>query len=184
MKSSCFLALDIGSKFIGYAVCCGPVGSTREKAQSTSGAELMQQSAYIQEVGHTWECGAVLRAQNHALRVILSLLEQYAVSVLVVGYPYQESGRSSEQGEDILKFCRRISRRFNPEALLVTYLVDESFSSVEAEEKLGANSSEKRMRFKETGEIDAQAALIIGRRYLEDENKYRIEELQASALGE
>ncbi len=176
-----FLVLDIGTKYVGHAVFAHQSlvakGKTREPISSAAHTtEITQKTAYIQNVG------AVLRAKNQALQAVLSLLNSYSIEELVVGYPYQEEGMSQEQCEDIIKFCRRIRRRIPEGATVSIHLVDEAFSSVEAEEVLAIDSPQKRQQKKIAGAIDAQAAVIIGKRYLEGENQYKMQKLADETL--
>lgn len=171
-----FLVLDIGTKYVGHAVFAHqslvPKGKRQEATSSAVlGSEIAQKTAHIQDVG------SVLRAKNQALQAVLSLLDTYRIEELVVGYPYQEEGMSQEQCEDIIKFCRRIRRRIPEGATVSIHLVDEAFSSVEAEEVLAIDSPQKRQQKKIAGAIDAQAAVIIGKRYLEGENQYKMQKL-------
>jgi putative Holliday junction resolvase len=181
MKRMPFLVLDIGSKYVGHAVFAGQSLVLKEGRRKTSTiatltSEMKEETYYIQEVD------SVLRAKNRALQTVLSLLETYGIDELVVGYPYQEEGMSQEQCEDIIKFCRRIRRRTLEGLPLSIHLVDEAFSSVEAEEALSIDSAQKRQQKKIAGAIDAQAAVIIGKRYLEGANQYKIQELLDETL--
>lgn len=177
-----FLVLDIGTKYVGHAVFAHqslvPKGKRQEPTSiAATASEITQKTAYVQEVG------AVLRAKNQALQAVLSLLDTYGIEELVIGYPYQAEGMSQEQCEDIIKFCRRIRRRI-PEGVSVSiHFVDEAFSSVEAEESLAIDSPQKRQQKKIAGAIDAQAAVIIGKRYLEGENQYKMQKLADETLA-
>jgi len=176
-----FLVLDIGTKYVGHALFAAqslvPKGDRQgNRSMASPALEMTGKTAYVQEVG------SELRAKNRALQAVLSLLEAYSIEDLVVGYPYQDEGMSQEQCEDIIKFCRRIRRRIPEGASLSVCLVDESFSSVEAEEALAINSPQKRQQKKMAGAIDAQAAVIIGKRYLEGENQYKIQKLADETL--
>ena len=176
-----FLVLDIGTKYVGHAVFAhqllGPKGKRAESTPIVAPtSETTQKTHYIQDVG------SVLRARNQALQAVLSLLNTYSIEELVVGYPYQEDGMSQEQCEDIIKFCRRIRRRIPEGATISIHLVDEAFSSVEAEEVLAIDSPQKRQQKKIAGAIDAQAAVIIGKRYLEGENQYKMQKLADETL--
>ena len=172
-----FLVLDIGTKYVGHAVFTSQLLVAKEKGKeltssAVAASEIAQKTPYVQDVG------SVLRSKNKALQAVLSLLDTYGIEQLVVGYPYQEEGMSQEQCEDIIKFCRRIRRRIPDGVSVSIHLVDEAFSSVEAEEALAIDSPQKRREMKAAGEIDAQAAVIIGKRYLERENQYKIHKLE------
>ena len=78
------------------------------------------------------------------------------ISILVIGYPRNQSGEATKQTESVEQFAEELAE-IEIDADLV--FQDESLSSVEAERRLG--------RVKDKGEIDAEAASIILQDYLE-----------------
>ncbi|MCI5065322.1 Holliday junction resolvase RuvX [bacterium] len=132
-----FLALDIGSQLVGYAVFEGDPARCSQK-------------------------GAFSRPQNRAQREILELLEEQEISTLVIGIPLGSDGGYSAQAEDAVQFCRRLSRRCSAEL----YLVDESFSTQVVSEREELSSASERQKWKRSGALDAEAAVVIGERYL------------------
>lgn len=93
-------------------------------------------------------------------RVIVRITElvlQHDVKTIVVGYPRNQSGESTQQTEFVESFVEQLA-----DIELDTDIVfqDESLTSVQAEQRLAG-------RIKDKGEIDAEAASIILQDYLE-----------------
>lgn len=97
------------------------------------------------------------RASGRAERLLLALLSERKINKLVAGIPLEESGKSSEQCDDIHRFCNRIAKRCSVE---ISY-TDEYLSSVEARERMTASPQRR-----ESTDVDDIAAAIILERYL------------------
>lgn len=131
MTSRTFISLDVGEKRIGVAV-----------------ADDMVRIAVPLETIH------VDGAEFDALQ---KLITYQAPSVVVVGYPRNQSGEATQQSRYVEDFCERL-KLFSPPI----EFQDESLTSVLAEDRL---RSYKKPYTKE--DIDAQAAAIILQDYLE-----------------
>lgn len=99
----------------------------------------------------------VNRARDQALARILELIEERAVTTIVVGLPLSQDGARNEQCEKIERFCRRLSRRTKAQ---ITY-IDEHLTSAEAEHKLRSAGTSKENLARKMGITDAVAASII-----------------------
>ena len=113
------------------------------------------------------ELGTALPAgflERRRLRVdipaVLDAAQRRQADALVVGVPYLPGGEESLQTEQIKGFIRALRKETN----LPVHVVDEAFTSVEAEALLrdsGVAPSRNR------GAVDEAAAVLILRRYLE-----------------
>ena len=97
-----------------------------------------------------------LERSDKIVRQITELMLDHDISILVIGYPRNQSGEATKQTESVEQFAKELAE-IEIDADLV--FQDESLSSVEAERRLG--------RVKDKGEIDAEAASIILQDYLE-----------------
>ena len=97
-----------------------------------------------------------LERSDKIVRQITELMLDHDISILVIGYPRNQSGEATKQTESVEQFAEGLAE-IEIDADLV--FQDESLSSVEAERRLG--------RVKDKGEIDAEAASIILQDYLE-----------------
>ena len=97
-----------------------------------------------------------LERSDKIIQQITELMLDHDISILVVGYPRNQSGEATKQTESVEQFAKKLAE-IEIDADLV--FQDESLSSVEAERRLG--------RVKDKGEIDAEAASIILQDYLE-----------------
>ena len=97
-----------------------------------------------------------LERSDKIVRQITELMLDHDISILVIGYPRNQSGEATKQTESVEQFAKELAE-VEIDADLV--FQDESLSSVEAERRLG--------RVKDKGEIDAEAASIILQDYLE-----------------
>ena len=97
-----------------------------------------------------------LERSDKIVRQITELMLDHDISILVIGYPRNQSGEATKQTESVEQFAEELAE-IEIDADLV--FQDESLSSVEAERRLG--------RVKDKGEIDAEAASIILQDYLE-----------------
>lgn len=100
-----YLALDVGSKFIGTARSDG--------------------------LGICATPGETLKRENGiAEKIILDLIQQDKVGALVVGMPYNEDGSLNDQCRKVQAFVRRLVRRCKVEV----FYQDEYLSTHEAKE--------------------------------------------------
>ena len=97
-----------------------------------------------------------LERSDKIIQQITELMLDHDISILVIGYPRNQSGEATKQTESVEQFAKKLAE-VEIDADLV--FQDESLSSVEAERRLG--------RVKDKGEIDAEAASIILQDYLE-----------------
>ena len=97
-----------------------------------------------------------LERSDKIIQQITELMLDHDISILVIGYPRNQSGEATKQTESVEQFAKELAE-VEIDADLV--FQDESLSSVEAERRLG--------RVKDKGEIDAEAASIILQDYLE-----------------
>ncbi len=130
------IALDVGTKTIGVAV-------SDELGITANGITTILRKSIDQDLDE--------------LKI---LLEEYKPGEILVGVPYDMEGGVSKRGDQILRFADKIKAAFS---LSVVYW-DESFSTVNAEEKLvQANLSRKKRK----KVIDKMAAVFILQEYLE-----------------
>ncbi|NCU29641.1 Holliday junction resolvase RuvX [Candidatus Saccharibacteria bacterium] len=130
MPARNYLALDVGEKRIGLATADDNVRIA---------------------VPFGW-----LENNNDTIQKITEKLIQHDISVVVVGYPRNQSGEATQQTQFVEQFVKNLSV-IDLDVDLV--FQDESLTSVEAERRLG--------QVKDKGEIDAEAASIILQDYLE-----------------
>ena len=131
MKAKNFLALDVGEKRIGLAMADSQVRIAVPFGWVANGERVMEELAEI--------------------------MLRHDISLVVVGYPRNQSGEPTQQTEFVVDFVRRLSPLdINAE---IAYQ-DESLTSVQAEQRLAG-------KIKDKGDIDAEAASIILQDYLE-----------------
>jgi len=131
MKAKNFLALDVGEKRIGLAMADSQVRIAVPFGWVANGEQVMEELAEI--------------------------MLRHDISLVVVGYPRNQSGEPTQQTEFVVDFVRRLSQLdINAE---IAYQ-DESLTSVQAEQRLAG-------KIKDKGDIDAEAASIILQDYLE-----------------
>ena len=126
-----FLALDVGDKQVGLAL-------------ADSEVKIAVPFGYAER-------------DDQIIQNITEIVMDHAVSVIVIGYPRNQSGQATKQTEATEAFARELGRI---ELEVEVVFQDESLSSVEAERRLG--------RVKDKGEIDAEAASIILQDYMEE----------------
>lgn len=131
------IGLDVGIKRIGVAI-----GDTETKTASPL---------------DTFD-----RAQGRAERRLRELVAREAPTAIVVGLPVSEDGSLNPQCAAILAFCRRLKRRLT----IPLVYVDEYLSSLESREILGLSGRPGRAE-RARGEVDAVAAMVLLRGYLE-----------------
>lgn len=132
------LALDYGSKTVGVAV--------------------------TDALGITAQGLGIIRREkeNHlrsTVRRIGELIEEYDVSMIVLGFPINMDGTRGERAEKTVEFQKLLERRFH----LPVVLCDERLTTVEAEEIM-TDAGIRRRDFKKY--VDQVAAEVILEDYL------------------
>jgi putative Holliday junction resolvase len=89
-----------------------------------------------------------------------------APALLVVGAPYNADGSEGTLTAAARRFAAELERRF----VLPVHMVDERFSSLEANEALKARRAAGRGRVRR-GDVDSAAAAVILGRFLQGEGK-------------
>lgn len=135
-RSEYLLALDVGSKRIGVAK------ADTDVKIATPASTLLVDGTELVGLG--------------------DLLREYEPSLVVVGYPRNQSGEVTAQTVEVENFAEKV-RGLGVEVVFR----DESLTSVMAEDRLGANK-----RKVERSDIDAEAATIILQDYLEEKYGY------------
>ena len=93
-------------------------------------------------------------------------MREWRPSVLVVGLPYNVDGSESKTTGAARRFASELAKRY----LLPVQLVDERYSSLDAETRLkGARRSGLRRRRVAKADVDAAAACIILERWFSQE---------------
>lgn len=144
------LGLDVGTKTIGVAVS--------------------------DRLGWTARPVCTIRRKSWAddLAQLQALIAEHDVKQLVVGLPLGRDGEMTEQA----RFNQRAAERFQQEFALPVHYIDESMSSMDAEEILHEmHISRKKKR---QISIDQQAAAIILQGYLDEQQRLK----QASEFHE
>ena len=94
---------------------------------------------------------------ERVMEELAEIMLRHDISLVVVGYPRNQSGEPTQQTEFVVDFVRQLSQLdINAE---IAYQ-DESLTSVQAEQRLAG-------KIKDKGDIDAEAASIILQDYLE-----------------
>lgn len=132
MVTSNVLSLDVGTKRIGMAV-------------ADSGVRIARPLGWLEVDGS--EIAEIVKACG-----------LYQPSVIVVGYPRNQSGEPTQQTQIVEAFCERLKRAEVPPIVFQ----DESLTSVVAEEQLKAVKKPYNK-----GDIDAVAAALILTDYVE-----------------
>jgi putative Holliday junction resolvase len=132
------LAFDFGLRRIGVA--CGDTVS-----RSASPLDAVPAG----KDGPRWE-------------LVDKLMREWQPDLAVVGLPYNVDGSESDMTSAARRFAAELKRRF----LLEVALVDERYSSREAEARLkSARESGQRRRRVTPGDVDAAAACVILERW-------------------
>ncbi len=131
MKAKNFLALDVGEKRIGLA---------------------MADSQVRIAVPFGWVAN-----DEWVMEELAEIMLRHDISLVVVGYPRNQSGEPTQQTEFVVDFVRRLGQ-LDIDAEIAYQ--DESLTSVQAEQRLAG-------KIKDKGDIDAEAASIILQDYLE-----------------
>jgi len=90
-----------------------------------------------------------------------SIIKEYSVEKIIIGFPVKESGANSIVSESVLKFKDEIEKRF----LIISELVDERYSSKIAQQRILEKVSSKKKR-KDKSSIDQNAAAVLLEDYL------------------
>jgi len=110
----------------------------------------------------------VLAAPNQLLQMdaIGRLLTEWKPSLLLVGRPLGGDGAVQEMTRRVERFARQLNGRFG----LPVHLVDERYSSVEAESRVRAAYGRRRAVELARGKsLDSQAAQILLEQYFNDQ---------------
>jgi len=130
------LGLDVGSKTIGVAIS-DPLGITAQ------GLETIRR-----------------KNKRHDFEQLGRLIQQYAVSEIVVGYPLRLSGVEGTQSEKMQVFAEELRKRFG----MPVHLWDERLTSSQANRIL----REAELSIKKRGEaVDRLAAVLILQNWME-----------------
>lgn len=132
------LGLDLGTTTLGIA-------ATDKLGIAVHGRETFR-----------FEPGNFKKAREH----VLEICETEGITELVLGVPYYASGDVSPHAESCLRFKKDL---LNANSNLQIHEVDESYSTIEADEKLQEMnlSATKRKEL-----VDEYAAVVILERYL------------------
>ena len=132
------LGLDLGTTTLGIAI-------TDKLGIAVHGRETFR-----------FEPGNFKKAREH----VLEICEKEGITELVLGVPYYASGDVSPQAESCLRFKKDL---LIANSNLQIHEVDESYSTIEADEKLQEMnlSATKRKEL-----VDEYAAVVILERYL------------------
>jgi putative Holliday junction resolvase len=99
---------------------------------------------------------------NKTINELLSIIKEYKVQKIIIGYPLREDGRKSELMNSIEKFVQILKSRIHIDILFQ----DERYSSVIAYSKV-LESTVKKSKRRDKGLIDKNAASIILQDYLD-----------------
>ena len=109
--------------------------------------------------------GVAAQTQPGRLTAIEKLVKQWQPSLLVVGRPLGEDGAPHEMTRRAEKFARQLNGRFR----LPVALVDERYSSVEAESRVRAAYGARKAATLARGKaLDSQAAQLVLEQYFND----------------
>ena len=89
------------------------------------------------------------------------------IDELVVGYPLHMDGNVGKRAEEVDQFITRLSELFS----LPVHRVDERLTSMAAEESIGKKAKTK--KGKHSGKVDATAACLILRDFLQGQSVNR-----------
>lgn len=130
------LALDVGARTIGLAVS-DPLGITAQ------GLDTLRRTNKRTDLAH-----------------LESLIGEYTVAEIVVGYPLKMSGHPGAQAEKVSTFAEQLRRRFG----LPVHLWDERLTSAQANRVLRQSEISIRRRGQA---VDRMAAVLILQNFLE-----------------
>jgi putative Holliday junction resolvase len=121
--------------------------------------------AWADELGIALPIGAVPGVDDQSyLDRIADLIEAKGVTELIVGYPIHMDGTVGVRAKEVDVFIATLEKSF----AMPVHRVDERLTSLAAEESLGVQSNKRKK--KNLGKIDASAAGIILRDFIENRN--------------
>ena len=121
--------------------------------------------AWADELGIALPIGAVPGVDDQSyLDRIADLIEAKEVNKLIVGYPIHMDGTVGVRAKEVDVFIATLEKSF----AMPVHRVDERLTSLAAEESLGVQSNKRKK--KDWGKIDASAAGIILRDFIENRN--------------
>ena len=121
--------------------------------------------AWADELGIALPIGAVPGVDDQSyLDRIADLIEAKEVNELIVGYPIHMDGTVGVRAKEVEVFIATLEKSF----AMPVHRVDERLTSLAAEESLGVQSNKRKK--KDWGKIDASAAGIILRDFIENRN--------------
>ena len=121
--------------------------------------------AWADELGIALPIGAVPGVDDQSyLDRIADLIEAKEVNELIVGYPIHMDGTVGVRAKEVDVFIATLEKSF----AMPVHRVDERLTSLAAEESLGVQSNKRKK--KDWGKIDASAAGIILRDFIENRN--------------
>jgi len=121
--------------------------------------------AWADELGIALPIGAVPGVDDQSyLDRIADLIEAKEVNELIVGYPIHMDGTVGVRAKEVDVFIATLEKSF----AMPVHRVDERLTSLAAEESQGVQSKKKKK--KNLGKIDASAAGIILRDFIENRN--------------
>jgi putative Holliday junction resolvase len=100
---------------------------------------------------------------NKIINELISIIKQYNVKRIIIGYPLREDGRKSELAKSVDKFRDMLKSKIDIDILLQ----DERYSSQLALSKVLESVNKKKKR-RDKGLIDRNAASIILQDYLDE----------------
>lgn len=103
-----------------------------------------------------------IKSMNEAVKKVVEAIVKYEPNAVVVGYPLLASGEKSKKCLEVDEFVEKIAESYNGEI----YKVDESFSSMEAQDVIHAHG---KRAGKKKERLDRIAAVIILQRFLNGE---------------
>ena len=129
-KNKLFLAFDYGGKRVGVAMGDASIGIAHP----------------IKAISY--------KTSKELMAEIETIVREWKPSALVVGMPRKESGEPHSLEKRVNRFCKTLESRFK----LMVHTIDESYTSVEADQFLSENKVgwEKRKKM-----IDMVAAQLI-----------------------
>ena len=121
--------------------------------------------AWADELGIALPIGAVPGVDDDSyLDSIENLIDAKGVTEIIVGYPIHMDGTVGVRAKEVDVFIATLEKSF----AMPVHRVDERLTSLAAEESLGVTSNKKKK--KNWGKIDASAAGIILRDFIENRN--------------
>ena len=129
------LAIDFGAKRIGLALC-----------------DPLKTFAYPY---------ATISNDDSTFKELKKIITEQGIEKIILGNPLREDGQVSRMLKPILDFKTKLEKDFSLEVILV----DESYSSSTAQERIIASVPKKSKR-REKGLIDKNAAAVILQEYL------------------